>query len=826
MITFFHFTRLAVHNIRRGGQRILIALLCITFGTMSLVAMTMLAKSIESALVKDSSEVVGGDISMGRKFEETISSSDINQLEGLVRQDKISRFTLIAFSSSITFRKPDSGELHFAGNGLGIDPENYPLAGTLAISEPGSIGLPSLLQQVGDVIVTRDVAEQFSLHVGDPILLSDLRFGVSVEGTVRGIAYDTPNHQGDKIYYSTATAQELSNGLPVVNTAIVNATNPGSVSMLLDESGWSVDWTSSHNSDRAANLWLIGLRGAGILGLLVGGIGIANTMQVLLRRRQNEIAIMKTLGYREGDLCLIFMVEAGLLGLAGSLPGAVLGVVFSTGLLEIFRKTSTMLYQWTFSPVPPAIGILVGVLSTVILSSWSILLASRARPMALLRNEPVDWQRIPIGQGIGLALLLGIPYVLLASLVMESIRSGVIVLGIILLGIGILGGFFSGLLWLTTHLITFNRFNLTKMAIRNLRRRNTGLIFAMIALFTGVLAMSLGLAVIEISKGKISGNTVDFKEYNLAILSNANQESQIVRAVQAYNPETVAAGYRSPIAGMRIDREDADLNEMDHFLVGRTDPVDYTLHGAEWGSQPDGVYTYVWSNVPEGSQIDVTFTDGTVKTFTVVGSYDVNYDSSYLYPSRGLLIPAEGFLQNAKPEFFTYFVQISPKQLNETTEALGKTLHQSTVINLAVYASRFIQSYRNIYMLPIVLAGLALVAGLLLIANSVSLAMADRQYEIGVLKTIGYSKHQILKVLMVEFGLGGVLATCAAILSIQGFLMLLAIGNRLQGSDLLLGIPSVVAASMTSIGLTLFTVYAISKKPAEEAPMIVLNEHR
>ena len=181
---------------------------------------------------------------------------------------------------------------------MGIEPDAYPLAGSLTIGEPGNTGLPTLLQQVGDVIVTRDIAGDYGLKVGDPIVLSDLRVGIPVAGTVRGIAYDTPNHQGDKIYYSVETAQKLANGQPVVNTAMVNTAQPQRVVTALESSGWSVNWAAGQGDKQTANVWIIGLRGAGILGLLVGGIGIANTMQVLLRRRQKEIAIWKTLGYQ------------------------------------------------------------------------------------------------------------------------------------------------------------------------------------------------------------------------------------------------------------------------------------------------------------------------------------------------------------------------------------------------------------------------------------------------------------------------------------------------------------------------------------------------
>src|SRR5256885_4886997 len=68
------------------------------------------------------------------------------------------------------------------------------------------------------------------------------------------------------------------------------------------------------------------LRIVGLLALFIGGIGIINTMQVLLRRRQVEIAMLKTTGYRRGDLYVLFGLEAALLGLIGGLLGTGLGL--------------------------------------------------------------------------------------------------------------------------------------------------------------------------------------------------------------------------------------------------------------------------------------------------------------------------------------------------------------------------------------------------------------------------------------------------------------------------------------------------------------------
>jgi putative ABC transport system permease protein len=830
MITVFYLVRLAVRNLRRGGQRVLVALLCITFGIMALVAMNMLAQSIDSAVQLAPAQLLGGDMSLVRKAEDDFRTEDLDQLKMLEQSGEISRYTLIAYNNtSIMFRTPGPGELHFAGTAMGIEADKYPLAGSLTIGEPGSTGLTTLLHRIGDTVITRDIAEQYHLKVGDPIVLSDLRFGVPLDGNVAGIAYDTPNHRGEKIYYSIETAQKLANGQPVINTAIVNSAQAHAVIAKLEGDGWSVDWAVGRSDGNTANLWVIGLRGAGILGLLVAGIGIANTMQVLLRRRQREIAIWKTLGYRLGDLRLIFSLEAALLGLAGSLLGAGLGVLISSGLLELFLRTSSLLYQWTFSPIPPVLGILVGTLTTVIFASWAIVISSQARPMALLRNEPVDVQSLPGCQSALLGLLLAAPFTGLASLVMGSLAAGIGVLAGIGFGILLLGGFFKTMLWACTRLFALRAFPLIRMSINSLRRSGVVLVFAMIALFIGVLSMSMGLAVAQFSQRRIAGGPLEVQGYNLNILATADQENAIRQALQAQHPEKVGVGYRAALvslseAGAIGSSASEPVAAMAATLVGRSDPQDYLLRGAEWGSQPDGVYAYQGTNLKAGSQVKATFQDGATQIFTVVGTYDIDYRSMYLYPPTGLLMTAQAFRRVTQPDSLIYFVQVPPDQVRNATAALGAALPRATVVDLVAFAARFMQSYQNLYLLAIVMAGLALLAGILLVANSVSLAMLDRRYEIGILKTVGYARRQILAVFAVEYGLVGLLATGAGLLVIEGFLAILAMAAHQAAVLLLLNFPSLALIALCGVGLTLLTVLGVTWNPTRLPPAVVLHD--
>ncbi len=73
------------------------------------------------------------------------------------------------------------------------------------------------------------------------------------------------------------------------------------------------------------NIVTIFLAGVAAISLLVGGIGIANTMYTSVLERTKEIGVMKAIGAKNKDILIIFLIESGLLGLVGAVIGIGLG---------------------------------------------------------------------------------------------------------------------------------------------------------------------------------------------------------------------------------------------------------------------------------------------------------------------------------------------------------------------------------------------------------------------------------------------------------------------------------------------------------------------
>jgi putative ABC transport system permease protein len=75
------------------------------------------------------------------------------------------------------------------------------------------------------------------------------------------------------------------------------------------------------------------ITGVAALSLLVAGVGVMAVMLIAVRERTPEIGVRRAVGARRRDVLAQFLLEALLLGLAGGLPGVLLGLGLAGGLL-------------------------------------------------------------------------------------------------------------------------------------------------------------------------------------------------------------------------------------------------------------------------------------------------------------------------------------------------------------------------------------------------------------------------------------------------------------------------------------------------------------
>lgn len=122
------------------------------------------------------------------------------------------------------------------------------------------------------------------------------------------------------------------------------------------------------------------------ISLLVGGIGIMNTMYTAVVERTKEIGIMKAIGARNSTVFTLFFVESGLLGIVGGIIGIIIGFLAATGLAFIGRlilKTELIAAHF-----PPSLIIGALLFSFIVGSFFGTLPAIQASQL-----NPVDAMR-------------------------------------------------------------------------------------------------------------------------------------------------------------------------------------------------------------------------------------------------------------------------------------------------------------------------------------------------------------------------------------------------------------------------------------------------
>jgi len=132
-----------------------------------------------------------------------------------------------------------------------------------------------------------------------------------------------------------------------------------------------------------AILGLVGLVVFVIAGisLLVGGIGIMNTMLMTVMERTREIGIMKAIGASSNLVLSLFLFEAGLIGLIGGILGVVIGA-----LIGLLASVAASYAGFPFSALPSMEligGALIFSLVVGMISGW--IPANRAAKM-----DPVE----------------------------------------------------------------------------------------------------------------------------------------------------------------------------------------------------------------------------------------------------------------------------------------------------------------------------------------------------------------------------------------------------------------------------------------------------
>ena len=122
-----------------------------------------------------------------------------------------------------------------------------------------------------------------------------------------------------------------------------------------------------------------------LLAVVIGGIGVMNTMIMSVFERTREIGILRAVGWSGGRVMRMIVVESLLLCLLGAVVGVVLGVGFTQLVLQ--APSAQGFLSPAYEPVIFVRALVVGVVVALLGASYPAFRATRLTPMEALRYE-------------------------------------------------------------------------------------------------------------------------------------------------------------------------------------------------------------------------------------------------------------------------------------------------------------------------------------------------------------------------------------------------------------------------------------------------------
>ena len=256
-------------------------------------------------------------------------------------------------------------------------------------------------------IIGRKLAERFGWKVGDAFELESsippYRIGHPFDFVVDAI-YDTdekkyPATDLNSMYFHYKYLYEATGrnvGIGWLTESIDDPKHAGSISKAIDAAFENTDTPTKTETEQAFLAGFVAM--AGNLALLLNGIGLAvaftillvtaNTMSIAVRERQQEIAVLKTLGFSSRLVMTLILGEAIVIAMLGGL----IGILLSKAILRILPEVPMIgdvvagFPNFGLSPQTTAIGVAVALLLGLAAGLFPAMTGYRARIAESLRQ--------------------------------------------------------------------------------------------------------------------------------------------------------------------------------------------------------------------------------------------------------------------------------------------------------------------------------------------------------------------------------------------------------------------------------------------------------
>ena len=843
----FYFTY-ALRNIGRGGRWTTLAILCITAGVATVVALRSLGLAVGDTLSNNARLEIKGDLlirndsifgGFGSNDPRSFSADELASLLAWA-DEKGARTTAYMSGRNMQITKTDGagfGRPSFVG-ALFIYPRDYPPTGAILALDPPGAPLANLFTGGNDVVISDNLAAQSDIALGDQLRVSGTQELFTVRGIVSvaeessvtnflnaffGFAYfDLANAQAtineefapnriSVLLPQAASAEQLA-----TYSAEVEALAPGVNTTVVSDFLQRYEVISQYLSDFVVVM--------GLGALLIGGVGIMNTMLVLVRRRTGEIAAVKTFGLRGRQVAALFLTEGLLLGFIGSALGMIVGVGLSVIVNQYGSVALRQALIWKIYPEALIFGFALGMIVTAIFGVAPILTAVKVRPSIILRPNENHLVALGLLQSVALVVFvtvclgLVVGHILRPSLELTENRLAEVaardaglaaadesgeagrasrmrppslpdaqtlpspyLIGV--LGVGATFLIFLlliALLWLLIFLIgklpSLGMVTL-RLALRNLSTNRIRTAITLLALSAGMFALSsitfVGEGTRELLNLQLSrtfgGNVLVFPFPGLPSalvkrgINGALQDVAIDyrTTITSYELSLAAVNGESVDAGAQLDVTVWDSDKSDIYSGQSPVQAGRMLTVADRG-QPLIILPGALAEELQVAVGDrVTLAEAEGAALQVLGIFSQS-QGPVAFGGAGAIVPPGVLPASVASGFTLYAFQIPQDQLNRALAELSALIFALAIDVQFIdgLIGRLVDQFAAI---PTIVGLLSLFAAAVIMANTVALSTLERRRQIGILKAIGLKPGRVLAVMFIESSLVGLLSALIGI---------------------------------------------------------------
>jgi len=904
------YLRYSTRSLRRGGRRTTLAIFCIAVGVMAVVSLRLAGDMISNSLTGNVREANGGDVSV-QSTALPLERGDLARLDRLQRNGVIERYQPLGLQFGTA--RGGNGRVVRTFTYILDDPSAYPLVGESHISSPAGISFKTALGRPDGLVLSRFAAEQTGSQVGARVHFT-LVGGGGRDLTVAGIVDNRLAVGGPSVAYidhgtfaGLISTPERYGAVQVI-TADTDHARQAADQLRQDFPTATVQTVAEaldRNLQTSADLNTF-LRIVGLLALLIGGIGIINTLQVILSRRRIEIAMLKTTGYRRRDLYALFGLETGILGLCGGLLGTVAGIAVSALVKALLERALTIRLTFVIAPSIVLSGVVVGLATSLIFGLLPIVRAAAVRPQAVLRDLPEGRTTGSRLQLAGLYALLVLLFTLLSATLIGGLLVALITVLATAVVVGVLGLLFAGVAWVVGRLPAPERASpgflalvtaavaasalvatrlpavgasllaatsmgyvvlllprrertIVRLSLRAVGRARARTSSTLVALFIGVFTVGLILVVGQDLSAKVDDSLNRLADFSVFAIASNRDAAGVVdvtaklpgvnrRRITEDEPAVPTAINDVPFGDyLRRSSEAPEGNGERQFrLFSLTGIQGYDL-GAN--DVPDTEATSGRAlNAGDGGSANVMLRQDLrdaplhLKTGDLITLQQPNSRQSVTVRAVGFYSPVSTGASGLRIKLFfqpilgdrgvtralgsadiqtIVALQLNPLHRSEAVRTLQSAVPGATVFDVADLSAVVQELLGNVLNLLIAIASLSLFAGVVIIANTVALAMLERRRDIGILKATGYTSRSVLAQILIENGIVGLIGAVSGMAVVS--LAANVLGSRALNTELAVSTTTALGVIVGIVALTMLVAGLVAWGPTRVRPLEVLR---